>query len=102
MGKNKDQPIEENGHKSATDDDSTPWFRCDYASYMNRAEYIGSFYDHPFIEPLLYEDQFDELKQINLYCMVGNLDCTLDCSVDLVRMWKGNLLILMTFILSQF
>ena len=91
MAKNKDQPVSENGHKTATDDDSTPWFRCDYSKYMNRAEYIASFFDHPFIEPLLYEDRFDQLKNIDLYCLVGNNDCMLDSSVDMARMWKGNL-----------
>lgn len=70
-------------------DASLPWFHCDFDTFSNRAEYIASFFDRPFIEPTLYEAQFDQLKEVSLYCCVGNNDCTLDCSIDLVRCWKG-------------
>ena len=70
-------------------DDSMPWFRCDYLTYLNRAAYVSSFFDHPFINPILYMDKFGELKDVDLYCLVGNNDCVLDGSIELARSWKG-------------
>ena len=69
--------------------DSTPWFRCAFPTYVKRAAYIASFFDHPFLNPLLYADKFDELKSVSLYCMVGNNDPTLDSSIEMARSWKG-------------
>ena len=94
MAKNKDKFVTENASIDFPQDDRTPWFRCDYGTYMNRAEYIDSFFDHPFINPLLYQDQLDELKSVDLYCCVGNDDCALDSSIELARIWKGNNLLL--------
>ena len=68
-------------------DDSLPWYSCDYATYRNRADYIESFYAHPFINPLLYEDKFEELKEVALYVMVGTADFLLDHSIELARLW---------------
>ena len=56
------------------EDDGLPWYRCDYATYANRADYIGSFYDHSFINPPLYQKKFDELKEVALYLLVGDSD----------------------------
>lgn len=90
MDKNKGEFVGENGKNAYEENNSRPWFECEYATYMNRAEYISSFYAHPFIEPPLYEENFAELKAVDLYCCVGNNDCALDCNIDLARMWKGN------------
>ena len=95
MAKNRDEFVDGQAHGNGREtDDSRPWFDCDFGTYMSRAEYISSFYEHPFIEPLLYEPQFDQLKGVDLYCCVGNNDPTLDCNIDLARMWKGTSLTL--------
>lgn len=73
--------------KNSKNDDSLPWFACDYATYVNRADYIDSFFAHPFINPLLYEDKLEELKEVALYAMVGTADFLLDHSIELARLW---------------
>ena len=54
---------------------------------MNRADYIDSFYSHPFINPLLYEDKFEELKEVALYVLAGTADFVMDHSIELARLW---------------
>lgn len=88
--KNKGKYEAENTKLDSPNDDRTPWFRCDYATYMNRSEYIASFFQHPLINPLLYEHKLDELKSVDLYCCVGNDDFALDSSIEMARTWKGN------------
>lgn len=70
-------------------DNSSPWFKCDYATFKNYADYIDSWFDHPFINPLLYEDKFHELKDVALFTFSGTYDFLMDDSIELARMWKG-------------
>lgn len=75
-------------NKSKKKEDSKPWYLCDYATYKTRSDYIGSFYQHEFINPLIYQ-HFDELKNVDLYSIVGELDLLVDDSIELSKKWKG-------------
>ena len=72
-----------------TINDSSPWFKCDYPTFVNYADYVDSFYTHAFINPLLYEDKFHELKEVSLFTFVGTADFLMDDSIELARIWKG-------------
>ena len=74
---------------SSPADDSIPWFKCDYPTFVNYADYIDSFYNHPFINPVLYGDRFGELKDVSLFTFVGTADFLMDDSIELARVWKG-------------
>ena len=70
-------------------DNSRPWFKCDYPTYTKYADYIDSCFNHPFINPLLYTEKMDELKEVALFTFAGTADFLMDDSVELARVWKG-------------
>lgn len=77
------------GSSDKSTDDSSPWFKCDYQTYRNYADYIDSWFNHPFINPVLYGDKFHELKDVALFTFAGTNDFLQDDSIELARMWKG-------------
>lgn len=91
MAKNKAKEIggnKANGSLIKSEDDMRPWFQCDYPTYVNYSDYIDSFYSHPFINPILYEDRLGELKDVALFTFVGREDVLMDDSIELTRLWK--------------
>lgn len=84
-----DETVGQTKEFKISNESSTPWFNCDYKTFKNRADYVTSFYDHPFIEPILYKEKFDELKEIDLYALAGNDDVLLDDCLELASLWKG-------------
>lgn len=86
VAKNKGKFNKKN-EEEILDDDSRPWYRCSFPKFVNYADYIGTFFDHPFIQPLLY-DHFHELKNVELYAFTGNNDLLLDHSIELARIWR--------------
>ena len=85
--KEDDKQIIEQIAQQVTSNDDSPWFRCGYSDFVNYSDFIGSFYNHPFIDPLLY-DRLHELK-VDLYAFTGSNDFLLDHSIELARVWKG-------------
>ena len=55
---------------------------------MNYADYIDTFYTHPLINPLLYEDKLVELKDIALFAFVGREDMLMDDSIEWATLWR--------------
>lgn len=75
--------------KREKQEDLEPWFNCDFKTFKIRADYIARLYENPIITPLTYE-HLDELKGIDLYSLVGDLDFLLDESIEISNLWKGN------------
>lgn len=68
---------------------SAPWYLCDFALYKERSAYINQFYKNAIFTPILY-DHFDDLKDVDLYTVVGELDFLVDDSIEISQKWKGN------------
>lgn len=87
--KNKDKPIDGGKVYDISNDDSKLWYNCDYKTYRDRADYIVTFYNHPFINPIVYKDKFEELKDVALYAFIGKDDFFTDEAIEMTRIWKG-------------
>ena len=70
-------------------DDASPWFHCDYPTFVNRGDYLEDCFCHPLLNPFLYRHRFDELKEIDLFLQVGKYDFLLDQNIELAKLWQG-------------
>ena len=50
---------------------------------------MTTYYQNSFITPLTYE-HFDELKNVHLFSLVGDLDFLIDDAIEITNIWKGN------------
>lgn len=97
VAKNKDNSVNVETMSNASTEDqkfdskdnSRPWFKCEYSTYAKYADYIDCCYNHPFINPHLYGDKMDELKEVALFTFAGTADFLMDDSIELARVWKG-------------
>lgn len=71
--------------------DSNPWYLCEFSRFKRIFNYIDSCYSFPFIQPKLYFDRFDDLKDVDLFLLVGNHDITMDDNISLASQWKGKM-----------
>ena len=89
--KNKHQ-LDEKANEIESNNDS-PWFNASWIDYLNRSDYMITFFNNPFINPISYQ-HFDELKETSLFLVCADEDFLLDDGLDLAKKWKGTLFLL--------
>lgn len=65
-----------------------PWYLADKKILRTKLDALKEITINPYISPLLYDD-FDSLKDVNLYLIALHFDPFLDDNVSMAKKWRG-------------